>query len=165
MRGMTDDGWLSSLLRNGIRDLTDADAVQGMAAALATRGTAVDSGGRTTLELLDALDQVWERGWQPADVVHAARKEATSGSVPLAAAVRGGPPRRSDAASRAPDAWLAQLRELGAVAPGDPAVVARWHRAERRSPIDAWRIVLLLARLLRTAARIETLIPPPSRWG
>jgi hypothetical protein len=162
---MTQDVWLTSLLRYGIRDLTDADAVQGMAAALAARGPAVDSGGTATQELLGALDDVWERGWQPADVVHAARKDATAGSVRLAVSLIGEHARRTDAVSRAPEAWLDQLRELGALRIGDPAVVAGWHRAERRSPIDAWRIVLLLARVLHTAVRIETLLPPPSRWG
>src|SRR4051794_1929180 len=165
MPDMADDVWLSSLLRYGIHDLDDGDAVQSMAAALATRGPVVDSGGTATHELLGALNEVWERGWQPADVVHAARKDATAGSVSLAVALIGEDARRTDAASRAPEAWIDQLREMGALTSGDPAVVAGWHRAERRSPADAWRVVLLLARVLRTAVRIETLLPPPSRWG
>jgi hypothetical protein len=73
--------------------------------------------------------------------------------------------RRTDATSRAPDTWVDQLREVGAVAPQDPDVVAAWHRAERRTPAEAWRIVLLLIGFLRTAVRIDVLVPPPSRWG
>src|SRR3954463_9124637 len=137
MPRMTDDVWLSSLLRYGIHDLTDAAAVQVMASALATRGAAVDSGGTATRELLTALDETWERGWQPADVVHTARKEATAGAVPLAVALIGEHARRSDAVSRAPGAWVDQLREMGALLPGNPAVVASWHRVERRSPAEA----------------------------
>jgi hypothetical protein len=44
-------------------------------------------------------------------------------------------------------------------------VVRTWHRSERRPPAEAWRIVLQLVGVLRCAARIETLLPPPSRWG
>jgi hypothetical protein len=44
-------------------------------------------------------------------------------------------------------------------------VVRAWHRAERRTAAEAWRIVLRLAGMLRSAVRIETLLPPPSRWG
>jgi hypothetical protein len=85
--------------------------------------------------------------------------------VSLAVALVGEHARRTDAVSRAPDAWLDQLRELGALSAGDPAVVATWHRAERRSLAEAWRIVLLLAGVLQGAARLEVLVPPPSRWG
>jgi hypothetical protein len=165
MPGMTDDVLLSALLRYGIHDLEDADMVQDMAASLAAGRPAVDGDGTATRELLAALDEVWERGWQPADVVHTARKQASVAAVPLAVALIAEHARRTDAAHRAPDAWLDQLRELGALAPGDPAVVAAWHRAERRSAVESWRLVLLLARMLRTTARIEVLVPPPSRWG
>jgi hypothetical protein len=44
-------------------------------------------------------------------------------------------------------------------------VVSAWHRTERRTPTEAWRIVLQLAGVLGTAARIDALVPPPSRWG
>ena len=167
---MFDDAWLSDLLldREGMLSdgvLSHAEAAQELAATLATHDPSVDGSGAATRALLDALDQAWERGWQPADVVHAARGEATAGSVPLAVALIGEHARRSDATSRAPDAWLDQLRELGALSPRDPAVVAAWHRAARRTPVEAWRIVLLLAGFLRTAARIDVLVPPPSRWG
>ena len=48
------------------------------------------------------------------------------------------------------------LSELGALSPGDPAVVIVWHRSERRTPAAAWRIVLQLVGVLRTSARLET---------
>ena len=118
----------------------------------------VDDDGIATRTLLTALDETWERGWQPADVVHVARREATAGSVPLAVALIGEHARRTDAGV------------AGAGRLGRPAARARrarrrairpwcaaWHRAERRSPAEAWRIVLQLAGVLRTAARIELL--------
>jgi hypothetical protein len=160
MRGMANDAWLSELLRHGA--LSDAGVVRELAGALAVRDPSVDERGLTTQTLLTALEQTWERGWQPADVVHVVRP---TGAVPLVVALIAEHARRSDAVSRAPDAWVEQLSELGALSPGDPAVVGAWHRIEQRSPAEAWRIVLQLAGLLRTAARIDALLPPPSRWG
>jgi hypothetical protein len=85
--------------------------------------------------------------------------------VSLVVALIGEHARRSDAPSRAPAAWIEQLSELEALGPGEPAVVHAWHRSEGRTPAEAWRIVLQLVGVLRTAARLEILLPPPSRWG
>src|SRR5947209_8711956 len=46
-----------------------------------------------------------------------------------------------------------------------PAGVAAWNRAGRRLPADAWRDALQLATALTSLARIDQLLPPPSRWG
>jgi hypothetical protein len=163
MPDMANDAWLTDLLRHGA--LSDAGVAQELAATLATRDPSVDAQGNVTQALLTALEAAWERGWQPADVVHIARREATSGSVPLAVALIGEHARRNDAVYRAPDAWVEQLSELGALAPGDPAVVSAWYQAERRAPAEAWRIVLQLVGVLHAAVRIDGLLPPPSRWG
>lgn len=163
MPGMANDAWLTDLLRHGA--LPDAGVAQQLAATLARHCPAVDEHGAATEVLLAALDEAWERGWQPADVVHVARRAATTGAVPLVVGLIGEHARRSDAASRAPDAWVDQLAELGALGPGDPAVVSAWHRSEQSAPAEAWRTVLRLAGVLRTAARIDALLPPPSRWG
>jgi hypothetical protein len=58
-----------------------------------------------------------------------------------------------------------QLRDLGALAPGDPAVVSSWHRAEGRTAREAWRVVLLVATTLSSLVTIDHLVPPPSGWG
>ena len=163
MPDMANDAWLTDLLRHGA--LSDAGVAQELAATLATRDPSVDAQGNVTQALLTALEAAWERGWQPADVVHIARREATSGSVPLAVALIGEHARRNDAVYRAPDAWVEQLSELGALAPGDPAVVSAWYQAERRAPAEAWRIVLQLVGVLHAAVRIDGLLPPPSGWG
>jgi hypothetical protein len=165
MHPVIDDAWLADLLQQRSSMLTDPGVAQQLASALAEHLPDIDANGLVTATLLDALDQAWERGWQPADVAHAARRQATAGSAPLVTALIGEHARRTDAARRAPDAWLDQLGDLGALAPGDPAVVAAWHRAGRRSPAEAWRMVLQLVGLLLNAARIEVLVPPPSRWG
>ena len=163
MPDMANDAWLSDLLRHGAP--TDAGVAQELAATLAVRQPSVDEDGITTRLLLTALEETWERGWQPADVVHVARREATTGAVPLTVALIGEHARRSDAAHRAPDAWLEQLSELGALAPGESTVVGAWQRTGRLTPAEAWRIVLRLAGSLQTTPRIDALLPPPSRWG
>ena len=163
MPAMTNDAWLSDLLQQAM--LSDAGVARELAATLAVRDPSVDAHGTATRSLLTALEEAWERGWQPADVVHLARREVTTGAGTLVVALIGEHARRSGAASRAPQAWVEQLTELDALVPGDPEVVNAWHLAERRAPTEAWRIVLQLAGVLRTVVRIETLLPPPSRWG
>jgi hypothetical protein len=160
---MANDPWLSELLRSPT--LSIAGLAQEYAATLAVRYPSVDEYGVATSALLAALADAWERGWQPADVVHTVRREAPTGAVSLVVALIGEHARHSDAVSRAPDAWLDQLRELGALGAGESAVVRAWHRAERRPPAEAWRIVLQLVGLLRSALPIDQLLPPPSRWG
>src|SRR4051794_8851345 len=159
----TDDPWLRELLSGDwLSDPRDADR---MAAALAAREPEVDRGGGATRALLSALAAAWERGWQPSDVVHAVRRGANARAARLAVALVAEDARISDAARRAPATWVEQLRELGAHTPAGPAVVAGWHRAGRRPAEDAWRDVLHLAATLNSLARIDELLPPPSRWG
>ncbi|MGK5171106.1 DUF2786 domain-containing protein [Geodermatophilus sp. CPCC 205761] len=162
-----DDAWLRELLLHGDWP-ADLRHTGETAAVLAERDPAVDRTGGATRALLAALDDAWERGWQPADVVHVIGRGATARARTLTLALIAEDARVRDAASRAPEGWLEQLRELGALRPGDAdvvGVVGAWHRAERRSAADAWRVVLVLASALRRLARIEQLVPPPSRWG
>jgi len=159
-----DDSWLRELLLRGDRHL-DGDDADGVAAVLAARDPAVDGSGVATRALLSALVAAWERGWQPADVVHSVRRRFPARSVRLVVALVAEDARVTGAASRAPEVWVDQLRELGALAPGDPAVVAAWHRAEGRPAVESWRTVLLLAGALTRLARIDQLVPPPSRWS
>jgi hypothetical protein len=168
MPDVIDDVWLADLLQHRALPLTDADVAAETATILAEQGFGLDGDGLVTRTLLDALDETWERGWQPADVTHVARRKATAGSVPLATALIAEHARRSAAVERAPGTWVDQLRELGALgaAPsGNGTVVAAWQRSEGRSPAEAWRIALQLLGTLRSTARIELLVPPPSRWG
>ena len=170
MMGVIDDAWLADLLQHRTDVLTDAALAQELATTLAGHHLPLDGAGRVTRTLSEALDAVWERGWQPADVAHAARRQISAGAVPLVVALIGEHAARTDAAARAPDAWVEQLRELGALTTADAGapdmpVVAAWHRSEGRPPAEAWRLVLQLAGMLHTAAQIEVLVPPPSRWS
>lgn len=168
MPGVIDDAWLADLLRHRASQLADGEIAAQMGRALAAHGVGLDADGLVTRTLADALEEAWERGWQPADVVHLARRKATAGSVPLATALVAEHAGRTSAAERAPDSWVDQLRELGALGAEPPAgstVVTAWARSERRAPAEAWRIALQLLGTLRTSARLEVLVPPPSRWG
>jgi hypothetical protein len=136
-----------------------------MAAALAARDPAVDTTGRTTRALLAALTEAWERGWQPADVVHAVRRRTAARAARLTVALLAEDARLTDAAGRAPEPWIHQLRELGALDPGDREVVAAWHRTEGRPAAETWRAVLHVATVLCTLPRIDHLVPPPSLWA
>jgi uncharacterized protein DUF2786 len=159
-----DDPWVRELLLRGDWH-PDGDHAEGMAAVLAVRDPAVDGSGGVTRALLSALGAAWERGWQPADVVHAVRRRSPARSARLVVALVAEDARVSDAVSRAPAVWVDQLRELGALTAGDPAVVAAWHRAEGRPAEESWRAVLLLAGALTGLAQLDQLVPPPSRWG
>lgn len=164
MRGMANDAWPHGLLVDRLVG-PDDPRLAATAAELAGRDPSVDSEGGATRALLTALDDAWERGWQPADVVHAVTREASQRSEPLAVALIAEDARLRAAASRAPEEWVAQLRELGALAPGSPAVVSTWHRSHGRAPVESWRVVLSLVTALRGLARIDLLLPPPSSWG
>jgi hypothetical protein len=77
MPDVANDAWLSDLLQQAM--LSDAGTTQQLAETLAVRRPAVDEGGTATRALLAALEETWERGWQPADVVHVVRRDATVG--------------------------------------------------------------------------------------
>lgn len=123
----------------------------------------------------------WERGWQPADLVHAlGRKQPAPDRRLLASAVT------ADAETwrahpAADPGWIGQVDDLEADLPanhGRPGglrrgsagarasgFVAAWAEAEGIDPVDA---VLRAAALLGLLWRVPTLPPvgdPPSAWG
>lgn len=142
----------------------DSPALPATASGLASSDPSVDAGRRTTQLLLGTLSSTWERGWQPADVVHTVRRRLPARAARLLVALVAEEARLAGALTRAPEAWVAQLREIGALTPGDPAVVAAWHRAAGRPAEESWRSVLVLATALRCLTGIDQLVPPPSRW-
>lgn len=62
--------------------------------------------------LLGELSAAYERGWQPADVLHLARRSKEPADAPLAAALVLHEAERTRAQDRAPHDWLDQLRSI-----------------------------------------------------
>lgn len=143
----------------------DTALLDATARGLASADPAVDSGGRATEVLLEALALTWERGWQPADVVHVLRRDTSPPGIRLAVALIAEEARLTSALSRAPTEWVDQLNTLGALPGIAPQGVHAWHRSENRSPAEAWRDVLLLAGGLRLLFPVPELLPPPSHWS
>ena len=119
-----------------------------------------------------ALDAVLEGGWEPADVVHATRRAFTQRLGRLAAQYVAAHARQHQAVHRAPPRWLEQLAELGVLDPtdgrltgGHADVLARWAKAERLHPADSLGGAVQFLAVLRTAGRLNPLLPPPSRWA
>ena len=145
--------------------LDDTPLLDTMAQQLAAADPAVDGSGRATAAMLEALALTWERGWQPADVIHIVSTDTNKRAVRLAVSLIGEEARRTGALSRAPREWVDQLHSLGALPEDDPHGVQTWHLTERQSPAQAWRDVLLLAGRLRLLFPVPQLLPPPSQWS
>ena len=135
------------------------------ARGLAAADPSVDSSGTATAALLEAVAHTWERGWQPADVMHVVRRDTSVRALRLMAALIAAEARLTKAAARAPSEWVDQLHAIGALAGSAPPGVHAWHRTGKRSPAESWRDVLLLAGRLRLLFPIPQLLPPPSRWS
>ncbi len=122
--------------------------------------------------LRQLVDSLFDHGWQPADVAHLARRTGTQRSARLVAGYIAQHARRTDAPTRAPHEWLAQLRELGLFEPASGAVVGghgevlvRWGRAERLDADEVRDAAIDVIAALGKAPVLGVLIPPPSAWG
>lgn len=115
-------------------------------------------------ELGARLARSYEYGWEPRDLVHAARKNPRSGAYLATLIVLHA--RANGAAARAPQRWRDQLVDLGLDAL--PPVV-RWRPlatvAGAADQVSAWTDLLRLLKLLAELVPLEPLGPPPSRWG
>ncbi|MBM7457874.1 DUF2786 domain-containing protein [Rhodococcus coprophilus] len=74
--------------------------------------------------LLAELGDVYERGWQPADIVHLTARSGDETDVSLAALTVLFDARRTRAAERAPDDWLRQVRAIADRHPGLARIAA-----------------------------------------
>jgi hypothetical protein len=110
---------------------------------------------------------LWEAGWLPLDLVHAARREFTPKVARMAAELI-----LDDALLRSPDrppAWDDQLAAVGQTASGrfvaSVSAVERWRRAERATLADALRAALQFMGFAVLLPRISTILDPPSAWA
>jgi hypothetical protein len=120
----------------------------------AAAALAADPTGDATQQITgQALVLLWAGGWQPADVVHLARRhfggrvaQAATRAVLAEATVSG-------AAERAPQEWIDQLDEIGE-RPDDGAV-----------GFDAAIAAIRFLGLILGQPKLPLLLPPPSNWG
>ncbi|MFC7448708.1 DUF2786 domain-containing protein [Rhodococcus daqingensis] len=133
--------------------------------------------GRPTAEvraLLAALTGAYERGWQPADLLHLTRRAAESPPT-LAAAVLLHEARQSGAADRAPTEWSDQLRAVAEQYPeqarlADRIPVPDTAGAHLAGALTAGRSGFVGFQLSELAAEWNRLpdwmivLPPPSQW-
>jgi hypothetical protein len=140
--------------------------------AIETAGTAATrpTSALTTL-LQRGVSSLYENGWQPADLVHAVKRQLTGRASRLMVAAVATDARSTDAAQRAPLRWLSQLEDLGVYDPvrgviigGHDEAVSAWARAERLDPDESLTIGLQVFGQLITAGPEAVLIEPPSAW-
>ncbi len=165
--------------------ITSASFAYGARADPAAFPIAVDSlaqieqtmpGGGKVIAKLDELlrrdiTYLLERGWQPADVAHAAKRQWNVKVGRLVVQVLAAEARRTDALDRAPARWVDQLEELGVhdgsgvIIGGHADLVARWARAERLHPEESIELALKLLAWIAMAPSLPLLLPRPSEWG
>ncbi len=109
--------------------------------------------------LTAAVRGLWDRGWQPADVVHVVGRRTSRRAARLVAAVVRAEALASRAAERAPRPWVDQLEALA------PAVGVRaWRAGTRVDAATAWSDVARVLALLPGLPPLERLLPGPSGW-
>lgn len=122
-----------------------------------------DPAARVVDEVVSRVNVAWENGWQPLDLVHAAKRQTSKqGASWLARAVlvEGD---HAGAADRAPQTWLGQLAALTPrhAVGGPDTLLAPGGRAA----VSDWMPALRVLHFLRRLPRFPLLGPPPSQWG
>jgi len=146
----------------------DEDTVRRCCAMLAD-GPGWAGGRRAVDSVLTAVAQrelsaVWTRGWQPVDVVRAARRDygARHGRIVvdvIAAEMRG------YAAATVDERWEAQLRELDAAVwwERDDEYLSALGEREGLARPELIRCLLQVLHVFSTCPQIQVLCPPPGR--
>ncbi|AYJ50447.1 DUF2786 domain-containing protein [Rhodococcus sp. P1Y] len=107
------------------------------------------------------LSDTFERGWQPAELVHVVTRRVDKTAVPMLEAMIGSHSRRTLALSSAPPEWRCQLRSLAI----DPSTdLIRHRRTSRIHPRTFWTSLFRLLVQLRYMGSMTIIAPPPSRW-
>jgi len=125
-----------------------------------------------TVRLQYIVAQLWERGWQPLDLLHVVHK-AGPRLAPIIAAVITTQVKALHALNCAPQDWLNQLqvvvdeaRELAAgndQQAGWLLVVAMCKSG--LGLVQAWVEIITVAGLISELPVLERIAPPPSEWG
>jgi hypothetical protein len=146
----------------------DDDTVRRCCAVLVD-GSGWAGGRRAVDSVLTAIAQrelsgVWARGWQPVDVVRAARRECGARHARIVADVIAAQ-MRGYAAATVDERWEAQLRELGAEvwwARDDEYLSALGEREGLTRP-ELIHCFLQVLHVFGTCPQIQVLCPPPGQ--
>ncbi len=116
----------------------------------------------------ESVPRLWECGWQPLDLVHAARKERNPRIARLAGAFIHAEAASFTGAAHMPDEWADQLAAIPSLANTGSAALDPlncWRLTEQLSTADTIHDALQLLGLLRTLPRLTVLCDPPSKWS
>ena len=125
-----------------------------------------------SLRFMAMVASLWEHGWQPADLLHAARR-LDGRSAALMAALISEQAHRTQAFERAPKPWLSQLRtaerDAAAARLTTPSIPTGFLAAAAQvragvGLVDAWATVLRLASHLEQLPSLPRLVESPSEW-
>ncbi|ANS29873.1 hypothetical protein R1CP_26115 [Rhodococcus opacus] len=143
-------------LRRTVGQLAELDG-SGSAAALLDRAS----------QMLDAsMDHAFLSGWQPAELVHAVRREFGARTARLTVAAIGSHASRTSAHKSAPEPWREQLDELN-IGPDDAPARGRlsaWRAAEDAEPTDTWTAILSLLGFCSYLIPMTPLMATPPNW-
>jgi hypothetical protein len=125
-----------------------------------------------TLRLRYVVAGLWERGWQPLDLLHVVQKASARLSRVIAAVITD-QAATSRALDRAPQDWLDQLRVVAEEAgeltsAGDQRTTWMVADATRKSglgPVEAWVDIITVAGVISELPILEQITPPPFQWG
>ena len=139
--------------------------------------SAVRDGDRVTLDaaaadtvgrLVSAVGSLWDRGWQPTDVVRAASRKvsAAGGRLAAVAVVVDARSYLGDGRPVHPE-WAAQVEAARALLRAPLPPTWSWAALERLTRVSRFDLLTAIeetASLLRTVGDLPVLIPPPSGW-
>ncbi|MBH1935504.1 DUF2786 domain-containing protein [Streptomyces sp. AV19] len=154
----------------GLRALSAADAedaADASASALAASPEGPEALGRALLRAAEAeVRAAWERGWQPADAVRLARRDAAPAAARFVVDAVAAEARRYPAGAFGAR-WAGQLDALSATVwwGGDGAFLDGFARRERIGRFEAVAVALTALRLVAVLPRVEPVGPAPSRSG
>lgn len=150
----------------GFERALDALIERETSAPLAQRPTTV-----ITAKLLGRVTDLYEQGWQPADIAHAIKRNGGPRGHRLIVAMIANEARASNAVGRAPRRWIDQLDDLGlydstriSIIGGHDDPLGGWARLERIDIDEKLAIGLQVLHGVLRCGSIPLLTIPPSRW-
>lgn len=123
--------------------------------------------GHVVSALDSMMDSVFAHGWQPAELVHAVKRDAGARPTRLLLELLCSHSGRTSAHTAAPAGWQDQLRELG-ITPSWTRTERRlsnWRAAEGATDLDAWNAVFTLAGVVNQIGALPIIGPIPTQWG